>query len=228
MDQLLPPMTPGLLVLSLLLAPAAGGVARAQTSETGGPAEEPAEAFELPRAPDELDPLLAVEVHVAAVFPVARRPLCPPGSACVFAGGGGVGAGIERRWPTGVALGLAYDAWFLDSNSLYELGVMQMLSARLRYYFLPDGVLHPFVTGAVGALIFGDTLRIATVGVAVEPSVGAEIELTESIGLTAALPWRFFTTSPFQTTRDRVDRAEDPGVNVAVSFQLGLVIVDTP
>lgn len=204
----------------------AGAQPPAESPDQGTPTGE---AFELPRAPEELDPLLSVEVHVAAVVPVTRKPLCPPDvERCVFRGGGGVGGSIERRWPTGLALGLGYDAWFLDSDNVYELGVMQMLSARLRYYFLRESVLHPFVAGGAGALIFGDTLQIATVGVGVEAAVGVEIELTETIALAGVLPWRFFTTSPFQTTRDRAERAQEPGVNVAVSFQVGLVVVTAP
>lgn len=223
-------MMPRFPVLSMGLLLTAVGTAAAQSPPP--PAEpEPiaGEAFELPRAPEELDPLLAVEVHVAAVVPVTRKPLCPPEEErCVFRGGGGIGGSIERRWPLGLALGLGYDAWFLDSDNVYELGVMQMLSARLRYYFLRGSILHPFVAGGAGALIFGDTLRIATVGIAVEAVVGAEIELTETIALAAAVPWRFFTTSPFQTTRDRAERAREPGVNVALSFSVGLVVVTAP
>lgn len=184
--------------------------------------------FELPRAPSEIDPVLAVDVHFTAVFPVLRDPLCPDGAKCVFAGGGGVGIGVERRWPAGLTLGLGYDAWFLDSNNVYELGVMQMLSARVRYYFMQPSIVHPFLGAGVGALIFGDTLEIATLGVAAVGTLGLEWELTEAIALTVAIPVRFFTTSSFQTRRDRVDRAEDPGLNVAASVQFGLVIVETP
>lgn len=199
--------------------------------EPGAEAEmdaEPAEPFELPRPPEELDAVLAVEVHVSAVQPVLRDPLCPPGADCVFGAGGGVGGSLERRWPTGMSLGLAYDAWFLDSNNIYELALMQMLSARVRYYMLQDTALHPHLGVGAGALIFGDTLQIATVGFAVEVSVGVEWEVTESIAVSAALPWRLFTTSSFQTTRDRAERAEEAGINLAVSLQLGLTIVQTP
>lgn len=188
----------------------------------------PAEPFELPRPPQELDAVLAVEVHVSIVSPVLRDPLCPPEADCVFGGGGGVGGSLERRWPTGMSLGLAYDAWFVDSNNIYELAVMQMLSARVRYYFMQDTALHPHLGLGAGALTFGDTLRFATVGFAVEASVGGEWEVTESIAVSVAMPWRLFTTSSFQTTRDRVQRAEEAGINLAVSLQIGLTIVETP
>ena len=184
--------------------------------------------FELPPVPIDIDPVLAVDVHFAAVFPIVRDPLCPADEKCVFAGGGGVGLGVERRWPTGVSLGLGYDAWFLDSNNVYELAVMQMLSARVKYYLLPESIVHPVVGAGIGALVFGDTLEIATLGVAGIASVGLEWELTESIALLVSVPFRFFTTSSFQTRRDRVERAEEPGLNIAASLQFGLVIVETP
>jgi len=191
-------------------------------------ADVAAEGFELPRDPDAIDPVLAVDVHFSAVVPIASGPLCPPGEECVFGAGGGVGLGLERRWPNGIALGIGYDAWFLDSNNVYELAVMQMLSARLRYYFLPESIVHPWLGVAVGALIFGDTLQIATLGVAGVAEVGLEWELTESIALLLGIPFRFFTTSSFQTRRDRVERAEEPGLNVAAAFQFGLAITETP
>lgn len=233
-----------LLSIAILVAPAAvhaqaGGEAEVpgwvdETQATPEAAERteeaaaPADPFELPRPPADLDAVLAVEVHVSAVWPVLREPLCPPEPDCVFGGGGGVGGSLERRWPTGMSLGLAYDAWFLDSNNIYELAVMQMLSARVRYYFMQDTALHPHVGAGAGALIFGDTLEIATVGFAIELSVGVEWEVTETISVSVAMPWRAFTTSSFQTTRDRADRAEEAGVNLAASLQIGLTILERP
>ena len=215
-------------MLFAMLALVAPATAAAQIEDGGDGDGDADAAFELPPVPTDVDPVLAVDVHFAAVFPILRDPLCPAAEKCVFAGGGGVGLGVERRWPTGVSLGLGYDAWFLDSNNVYELAVMQMLSARVRYLLLSESIVHPVIGAAIGALVFGDTLEIATLGVAGVASVGLEWELTESIALLLLLPVRFFTTSSFQTRRDRVERAEEPGLNIAASLQFGLVIVETP
>jgi hypothetical protein len=187
-----------------------------------------AEQFELPRAPYERDPTLAFEVHLASVFPVASAPICPPSADCVLGGGAGMGGSLERRWPFGVAVALAYDAWFLDGNGVYELSVMQAVGAQVRYYALAELIVHPFAGAGLSALVFGDTFRVETAGIGLELSLGVEIELTESFGLIFAVPWRLFSTLPFTTTHDRVDRAQDGGGNAAAAFQLGLSVVETP
>jgi len=184
--------------------------------------------LELPRRPDELPAALSIEVHLAAVASVASSALCPRGADCIFGSGGGVGGSLERRWPSGLALGLAYDAWFVESGGVWELGVLHVLSARIRWALLQSRSVHPFAWLGVGALVFGDTLRIATVGAAGDVAVGLEVEVTETIALSFALPFRVFTTAPFVTVRDRVPRADQAGVNVGFAIQAGLVIVATP
>lgn len=182
----------------------------------------------VPRAPDELEPVLGVELHFSAAFPMFREPLCPGTAECIFGGGGGLGARLERRGSSSVVLAVGYDAWFLDSSGVYELGVMQQLSGSLRYRFSPHTLVSPFVAGAVGALIFGDTLKVATVGGALELAVGAEVELTESTSLVVGLPFRLFSTTSFTTPRDRVERAREFGINGALALQLGVLIQESP
>jgi hypothetical protein len=181
-------------------------------------------AIELPPDPYSLDPVVSVGFHLGLVVPVARDPLCPSGSDCVFQGGGSFGVVLERRWPSGPAIGLGYQLWFLDASGIYELGLMQELRAQFRYLFLMEAILHPFLGAGIGAVVFGDTFAVATVGVAVDAFLGVELELTETISVHVAIPWRVFRTDSFTTRRDRVRRAEEAGFNVAASLELGLAI----
>ena len=206
------------------IAPVPSSFEPAATAESGSRTTR----LEAPPAPDQREPFLAGEVNMALVFALGMPGLCPDGAGCVFESGGGVGGLIERRWPTGLAAGLAYEAWFLDSSGVYELGVLHTLRVSVRHLLLPAARLHPFFGGGIGALLLGDRLRIASVGAAIEGSVGLEVEVTESIALTLRLPIRLFMMSGFVTPRDRVERATSPAINTAAAAILGLVILETP
>jgi hypothetical protein len=201
---------------------AATATAKAQQSPPAGQEEE------LIPLPTQNPPELAGEVRLSGVFPVADSPLCPSGSACIFDGGGGVGGRIERRWPSGYTLGLNYDAWFLDANGVYEITVVQMIGAGVRYLMLRDSMTHPFVGINVGALALGDSFKVAAVGGAAEARAGVEIELTETLALTVASAWRVFFTTEFSTNNGAQPRGEDGGPNVAATLQVGLAIMEGP
>ncbi len=190
--------------------------------------DPPPHRFELPRAPLDLEPVLGGEAHFSVVAPISRAPLCPDGADCIFNAGVGVGGTIERRWVSGLALGLGYDVWLLDSSGVYELGIMQFVRATARYAFMPMNVVHPFIGVSIGALLFGDTLEVSTVGLEVEALGGIEVELTEAFGLWLAMPVRVLSTAAFVTRRDRVSRASDIGANLALALQAGIVVVDVP
>ena len=212
-----------MLLSVLALAP----VAQAQD----GDAEPRRPRFAPPPAPDDQEPVLGGEVHIVAVSPISRDPLCPAGSdpmmeaGCVFSGGGGVGLSLERRWPRGLSIMLGYEAWFLDSNAVYELAVMQEVRAMVRYLFFDRAAMHPFLGFGLGAMLFGDTLSIAAVGGAVDIAIGVEIELTETFALVLATPVRIFTTTSFVTPRDGTRRAEEGGFNSAVCLHIGLSVL---
>lgn len=194
-------------------------------------AQEPsadAPHYEVPRAWEQLEPALAGEGYVATIFPLSSDPLCPTGADCIFQGGFAFGAALEWRWPKGLAMGIGYDAWFLDGNGVYELGVMHFVRGHIRYLFMHDRLLHPFVGASLGAFVFGDSFGVATAGIGLEGRVGVELELTESIALLVAVPLRAITSLPFQTERDRVERAQDIGVSFASALQIGMTIVDVP
>lgn len=178
-----------------------------------------------PPAPEAREPELLAQVHLGTVIPLERTDICPGDSLCVLGAGGTTGVEIERRWPFGLGILVAYDLWFVDSGGVFELGVVQIIRAALRYAFADELSIHPAIHLGAGALVFGDTILVSTVGGAVEAGASAEIELTESVAVTFAAEAWFFTTSPFTTDRDRTMRSEGLGINVALQLNVGLSIL---
>ncbi|MBX3272305.1 MAG: hypothetical protein KF729_18745 [Sandaracinaceae bacterium] len=187
------------------------------------PAAEP--RVEPPPAPDALDAELNVAIRLGAIFPFESADICPGDAFCVLGSGASVGVEIERRWPIGIGILVAYDAWFVDSGGVFELGLAQLVRAGMRYTFLLEQIVHPSLHVGAGALIFGDTFLVETVGGAFDVGASAEIELSDSVVLTGGLSFWMFTTSPFTTGRDRTRRSEGAGLNLAVSAHVGLTIL---
>ncbi|MCA9580154.1 MAG: hypothetical protein KC416_00075 [Myxococcales bacterium] len=181
--------------------------------------------LELPQPPSSLPPVFAVEAHASFVVPVSRVSLCPRAAECVFHGGFGVGGRVERRWASGLGLGLGYELWLLDSGAVYEIGVAQSVLLMGRYTLFDSHRLHPSLGLAAGPMIFGDTFGVATLGVNFIVSAGLEIELTEAISISLGVPWHVFLTGPFTTPADGVARAEE-GANTAFALHVGLLVLD--
>ncbi|MCC6875476.1 MAG: hypothetical protein IT378_14305, partial [Sandaracinaceae bacterium] len=156
-----------------------------------------------PPAPEAREPELLIGVHLGFVAPVVRSDICPGDTPCVLGGGAVVGAEVERRWAFGLGVLVGYDLWFVEAGGVFELGVVQLVRAGARYTFDTGTLVHPSVQIGAGALVFGDTFLISTVGGEVELGAGCEIELTDSVGLSLGARGWIFTTSPFTTGRDR-------------------------
>lgn len=178
-----------------------------------------------PPSPQSREPELLVDVHLGAVLPLARTDICPGDALCVMGGGAVVGVEVERRWPFGLGVLVGYDAWFVESGGVFELGVVQIVRAGVKYVFGDDWVIHPAIQIGAGALVFGDTFLPSTVGGAVDLGISAELELTESVAFTFGAQGWFFTTSPFTTSRDRTARSENLGLNASLQFNVGLSIL---
>lgn len=167
---------------------------------------EQAHALVIPPPPMQVAPRLALEVHTGLTLPLDNDALCPVAAGCVLQSGGGIGVSVERRWPTGFGGLLAYDVWFLDSDSVYELAVQQLFRAGARYTMPTDFVFHPIFELSLGVMGLGDIFRIATAGLLIQTFSGVETELTESVGVRVGMGLRAFSHSPFRTQRDGVRR----------------------
>ncbi len=192
----------------------------AQSSSSSDPSE-----FELPPPPSDHGTQLAGEARLDVVFPLAQGRLCPPGELCVFGGGGGVAGLLEWRYPSGLGLGVGYDAWFLDGNGVHELSTMQAVRFSVRRFFMKEREVHPFIGGAVGALLFGDTFRRNAFGGLVDLVVGFEVEISPTLAFTAGVMVRLFSTTEFESRSDGVIRGERFGVDGAAALQVGLVLL---
>lgn len=186
-------------------------------------AEQP--AFEIPPAPLAARPRNVWEVHGSFAWPLNNHSLCPSGVGCVLQGGGGIGGSYERRWPTGFGAFAAYDLWFLDTDSVYELGVQQALHGGLRFTMPTEVIFHPLFDVSLGLMGYGDTFRIATVGSLIQLFAGAEVELSESIGLRFGFGLRVFSHGRFRTERDHIVRGSDGVFAESVFLELGLTVM---
>jgi hypothetical protein len=205
----------GITALSSLLAPVA------HAADVPDRAADQ-DAFVIPPPPATVTPQLAIEVHTGLTLPLGNAGLCPKGSGCVLQSGGGIGASIERRRPSGIGVLLAYDAWFLDSDSVYELAVQQQLRVGMRYTAPTEFVFHPIFELSSGAMVFGDIFRAATVGVVFQGFSGVEAELTESFGVRLGFGMRGFSHTPFRTQRDGVRRGASEHFSEAFFIEVGL------
>jgi hypothetical protein len=164
-------------------------------------------------------------VHTGFSAPLSNRSLCPKDVGCVMQSGGGVGGSAERRWPSGFGLMLAYDLWFLDTDSVYELGVQQLLRAGLRYTMPTDIVFHPVFELTGGGMGYGDTFAIATAGVLAQAMAGCEIELSAAFGLRAGIGLRAFSHTTFRTERDGVKRGNHGPFSESFFFEVALTFL---
>jgi hypothetical protein len=142
----------------------------------------------------------------------------------VLQGGGGIGGSLERRSPNGFGAFGGYELWFLNSDSVYELGVQQALHGGMRYTMPTEVLFHPVMDLSVGVMGYGDTFRISTVGALAQFFAGAEIELSEAVGLRVGFGLRAFTHSAFRT-RDQIKRGSSGAFAESAFLELGLTIM---
>ena len=212
---------PILVILPILLASWLLGtsMAHADSNVSSNVSNPP---FEVPPAPVDAAPRHVLDLHSGFSTALQNDSLCPKGSGCVFQSGGGIGASLERRWPQGFGYFAGYDLWFLDSDSVYELGVQQVLRGGARYTMPTDILLHPVFELSAGGMGYGDTFRIATFGAVLQAFAGFEVEISETYGLLSGFGLRAFSQRPFITERDSVRRGNRGLFTESLFFQVGL------
>jgi hypothetical protein len=178
--------------------------------------------FEVPPAPEKAEPRLTFDVHTGFSAPLDNSALCPAGAGCVLRTGGGVGGSAERRWPIGVGALIGYDLLFLDTDSVYELGVQQIVRLGMRYTMPTSVVFHPVFELSTGVMVYGDTFQVATAGGVLDVLAGSEVELSAKFGLRACLGVRVFSHGEFRTERDGVLRGRHGTFSESIFLQVGL------
>jgi len=166
---------------------------------------------------------LGLEVRTGTFSPVLTQELCPEGRACVMGSGGGVGVNLEYHgFRDGWVPFVAYDAWFLDSQGVYEIAILQMLGVGLRYNALPLSRAHPYFEVSGGGLLLSDTLDLVTGGGYVSGQLGVEWELNERVTLFGSAGVRPFVVKGFTSESDGIVRGEGFVWGLAVTAQLGV------
>ncbi len=177
-----------------------------------------------PPPPGEQGPELLLDIRGAAVIPVYVGGLCPSGYECVMNAGVGIGVAVEHRWTNRVGLLLAYDAWVVDSDSIFEIGLMHSFRVGVRYVIDASLDVHPFIEACAAFLAFGDTAQVSALGGAITAGGGAEIEISDSIAVAVDAELWTLATGSFET-RDGLRRSDGFGANLAVQISVGLQVL---
>lgn len=186
------------------------------------------DAFVLPRDPRTDPARWVLEVHLDGIFTADVDALCPAESRCIYEGGGGIGSSAELRWPRGIGFFVDYDAWFIDSGAVFELGVQQGLYLGARYTVPNPSWVHPVLDAGVGATVYGDTFTADSAGILLTGKVGLHFELSRHFGVLGGLGIRAFTHSPFTSQRDRVRRGGGDAFSQVLFLQVALTIDGRP
>lgn len=211
------------------IALAVASARRASADEGDPPTAETAISptvhhVEPPPRPADQRPELLLDIRGAAVVPVYVGGLCPGGHECVMNAGVGIGVTVEQRWPDRVGLLLSYDAWVVDSDSIFEIGLMHSFRIGIRYVLDASLNVHPFIEASAAFLAFGETSEVAACGGAITAGGGAEIEISDSIALLLDAELWTLATGSFET-RDGVHRSDGFGANLAVQISAGLEVL---
>lgn len=119
-------------------------------------------------------------VALVGEVPVEDGPICPSDAItpCIIGAGGGpaIRGGYRPSGPWYV--GGAYQFAKLDSNNLYRLGILQTARAEGRYFIDVGSRLTPYVTWALGGMVYGNEFSVETGGIDTYAGAGIELELT--------------------------------------------------
>lgn len=109
---------------------------------------------------------------------------------------------------------------------MYEVGVLQTLRVGAKWVVPLSTALKPYFEVSAGALLFGDSFTIATAGGSLQFGFGGELEFAENLALIGGIVFRGFSTGSFISPNDMVARGSDPGANLAIIMQLGVLYLE--
>jgi hypothetical protein len=119
-------------------------------------------------------------VAITSAFNVGAGATCgdtvPP--PCILGGGGGLVIRGGYRTPGPWYFGGAYEFIKMDSSNLYRLGVFQQLRGEVRYVIDLGSRAAPYVTGGLGAMVYGNEWQVQTGGAVAFAGAGATFEVS--------------------------------------------------
>ena len=130
--------------------------------EASAPTDEPEETRPSPLEVD----YAQYGAALAGEVPVFPGEVCPDAAVVPCILGPGAGPVLRGGYrPSGPwYFGGAYQFAKLDSNNLYRLGIMQMLRAEGRYFIDVGSRFTPYVTWALGGVVYGNEFGVETGG----------------------------------------------------------------
>ncbi|MBL8740534.1 MAG: hypothetical protein JNK04_05560 [Myxococcales bacterium] len=144
--------------------------------EASAPTDEPEETRPSPLEVD----YAQYGAALAGEVPVFPGEVCPDAAVVPCILGPGAGPVLRGGYrPSGPwYFGGAYQFAKLDSNNLYRLGIMQMLRAEGRYFIDVGSRFTPYVTWALGGVVYGNEFGVETGGAVTYLGAGVELEIT--------------------------------------------------
>jgi hypothetical protein len=170
-------------VLLLVLA-AVTSALPARATESGAPEAGP---------PPSSTHYLQYGVALVGEMVVTGADVCPGSAAeapCILGSGGGlaVRAGYRARGPWYV--GGAYEFSRQDPANLIRLAILQQVRAETRYYADRGSRLTPYLSGGLGAALYGNEWGADTGGVTAFLGGGIEYQLSRTVVVGSGLAYR--------------------------------------
>lgn len=202
------------LLVSVLLAARAG--AQSPTIE------------ERPQPPPSSFDYLQYGVAFVGEAVLSAGDVCPENATapCILGPGGGLAIRVGYRSRSPWYVGGAYQASRHDSSNLLRLAVLQQLRAETRYYLDEGARLTPYLSGGLGAVLYGNEWGSETGGVATHLGGGLELQLTRTTVIGLALGYRPILFRGWTDTagQRRADRVLGFGLAQMLSFHVALEV----
>jgi len=192
-------------------------------------AVKPAQAQELSSeaAPPTSVHYLQYGVALAAEFVASAGDVCARGAGtCILGSGGGLALRVGYRSRAPWYVGGAYEFSRQNSANLLRLAILQQLRAETRYYFDAGKRGTPYLSGGVGAVLYGNEWGSDTGGITTFLGVGLEFQISESAVLGAGLAYRALLLRGWTDTTEerRADRYLGFGLAHMIAFEVVLEI----
>ena len=156
--------------------------------------------------------------------------ICPTNNnvPCILGSGFGATVRVGYRSRSPWYFGGAYEFSHHDSSNLLRLAILQQLRAEGRYYFDQGARLTPYISGGVGAAIYGNEWGADSGGPTVNFGPGIEYQADESVVVGLGLSWRglIFHERTDNANQRRADRYLGFGLGHLIAIELILEVRD--
>lgn len=147
---------------------------------------------------------------------------------CILGPGFGatIRVGYRSRGPW--YFGGAYEFSHHDSSNLLRLAILQQLRGEARYYFDQGARLTPYLSGGIGAMIYGNEWGANSGGPSTHLGGGIEYQADESVVVGLGLTWRalIFRKWTDSLNERRADRYLGFGLGHLIAIELILEVRD--